>query len=81
MPSDHCLSDLENRCNHERILTFAITLQFCSPVYKRIYFIESLVNSIEVYIDSTVLDKRFCSGVYIEFTNLSNVDELKEYGI
>ena len=60
--SDHCLSVLENSCNHEGILTFTIILEFCSPVYKRIYFIE------------------FISELYIEFTNLSNVDELKHYG-
>ena len=47
--------ELENGCNHEGSLTFTIILEFCSPVYKRIYFIEfiselyilnSLVNSI-----------------------------------
>ena len=60
--SYHCLSVLENGCNHEGILAFTIILEFFSPVYKRIYFIESLVSSIEfiseLYIDSTVLDKR-----------------------
>ena len=31
------LWDIESR---ERILTFTIILEFCSPVYKGIYFIE-----------------------------------------
>ena len=39
----------------------------------------------ELYIESTVLDKRKQKilqwTLYIEFINLSNVDELKHYGI
>ena len=71
------LTILENGCNHEGILTFTVILEFCSPVHKRIYFIEFIS---ELYIESTVLDKRkqkIC-GFYIEFTN---VDEVKHYGI
>ena len=33
---DHCLSVLENGCNHEVILTFTIILEYCLPVYKGI---------------------------------------------
>ena len=31
--SDHCLSILENGCNHEGILTFTTILEFCWPVF------------------------------------------------
>ena len=48
----------------KRMLTFTTILEFCSPVYKRIYFIEFISELYwiisELYIESTVL-----GGVYM----------------